>query len=77
MDDSIIKLEKSIDLNKFMYNGENIWPVFRNILALTVQGKDTGGKKVSFFTKLKNIALVVSSVKYFLPVESLMVRNSV
>jgi hypothetical protein len=71
MDDSIIKLEKSIDLNKFMYNGENIWPVFRNILALTVQGKDTGGKKVSFFTKLKNIVLVVSSIKYFFLLKNL------
>ena len=71
MDDSIIKLEKSIDLNKFMYNGENIWPVFRNILALTVQGKDSGEKKVSFFTKLKNIVLVVSSIKYFFLLKNL------
>lgn len=71
MDDSIIQLEKSLDLNKFMYRGENIWPVFRNIFALTVQGDDTGKERVSFFTKLKNILLIVSSIKYFFLLKNL------
>ena len=71
MDDSIIKIEKSIDLNKFMYRGENIWPVFRNILVFSPEYEKRFDNDRPLLAGLRGFLLVFSSIKYIFLLKNL------
>lgn len=64
------EIEKKIDTNRFIYNGENIWPIFRNTIGwkIALETNLSNGTSLSSQTlnRFLHIKLFIKNIFYFL-----------